>query len=54
MSVITKIAKNIAKEYSIADDGYRLVFNCNEYGGQTVYHLHLHLIGGRKLDWPPG
>ena len=48
------IAKNIAKEYSIADDGYRLVFNCNEYGGQTVYHIHLHLLGGKKLSWPPG
>jgi len=48
------IAKNIAKDYSIAKEGYRLVFNCNEYGGQTVYHIHLHLIGGRKLTWPPG
>jgi len=48
------IAKNIAKEYSIDEDGYRLIFNCNDYGGQTVYHIHLHLIGGRKLTWPPG
>ena len=48
------IAKNIAKDYSIDQDGYRLVFNCNNYGGQTVYHIHLHLIGGRKLTWPPG
>ena len=48
------IAKNIAKDYSIDQDGYRLVFNCNDYGGQTVYHIHLHLIGGRKLTWPPG
>ena len=47
-------AKNIAKELGIAKDGYRLIINCNEHGGQTVYHLHLHLIGGRKLDWPPG
>ena len=48
------IAKNIAKELSIAEDGYRLVFNCNGNGGQTVNHIHLHLIGGRKLIWPPG
>ena len=48
------IAGNIAKKLSIAEDGYRLVFNCNEYGGQSVYHIHLHLIGGRKLTWPPG
>tara|TARA_B100000676_G_C17543356_1_gene563612 strand:+ start:206 stop:550 length:345 start_codon:yes stop_codon:yes gene_type:complete len=48
------IASNIAKKLSIAENGYRLVFNCNEYGGQSVYHIHLHLIGGRKLTWPPG
>ena len=48
------IAKNIAKSLNIASDGYRLVFNCNEYGGQTVYHIHLHLLGGRILNWPPG
>ena len=47
-------AKKIAKDVGIAKDGYRLVINCNDNGGQTVYHLHLHLIGGRKLDWPPG
>ena len=35
-------------------DGYRLVMNCNDFGGQTVYHIHLHLIGGRKFTWPPG
>ena len=48
------IAKKIAEEENISKDGYRLVFNCNEYGGQTVFHIHLHLIGGRKLNWPPG
>ena len=47
-------AKKIAKDMEIAKDGYRLIFNCNEHGGQTVYHLHLHLVGGRKLGWPPG
>ena len=48
------IAKRIAKDENLSEDGYRLVFNCNENGGQSVYHIHLHLIGGRKLSWPPG
>lgn len=47
-------AKNIAKNLGIAQDGYRLIINCNKNGGQEVYHLHCHLIGGRKLDWPLG
>lgn len=47
-------ANNIAKDLGIADDGFRLVFNCGENGGQEVYHLHLHLLGGRKMKWPPG
>jgi len=47
-------AKNIAKELGINENGYRLVFNTNEDGGQSVYHIHLHLLGGRKMDWPPG
>ena len=47
-------AKNIAIQKGIDQDGYRLVLNCNENGGQSVYHIHLHLIGGRKLSWPPG
>ena len=47
-------AVRIAKEEGIADDGYRLVLNCNRDGGQEVYHIHLHLIGGRSMTWPPG
>ena len=47
-------ANKIAKEMKIADDGFRLVFNCGNNGGQDVYHLHLHLLGGRKMNWPPG
>ncbi|MBL4852141.1 MAG: histidine triad nucleotide-binding protein [Gammaproteobacteria bacterium] len=47
-------AKKIAKEQDIADNGYRLVVNCNQDGGQTVFHIHLHLLGGRSLSWPPG
>ena len=48
------LAKNLAEEFKINLSGYRTVFNCNEDGGQTVYHIHLHLLGGRKLEWPPG
>lgn len=47
-------ANSIAKDLGIADDGFRLVINCGDNGGQEVYHLHLHLIGGRKMNWPPG
>ena len=47
-------AKDLAKEYGIADEGYRTVFNCNRGGGQAVYHIHLHLLGGRQMNWPPG
>lgn len=48
------VAAQIARTEGIAQDGYRLVINCNQNGGQAVYHLHLHLLGGRKLSWPPG
>ncbi len=47
-------AKNLAKAEGIAESGYRTVFNCNADGGQSVYHIHLHLLGGRRLAWPPG
>lgn len=47
-------AKKLAKELNIAKNGYRTVFNCNGHGGQTVFHIHLHLLGGRQLAWPPG
>lgn len=47
-------AKKIAADEGIAEDGYRLVMNCNARAGQTVFHIHLHLMGGRMLTWPPG
>ncbi len=47
-------AQKLAREMGIAESGYRLVMNCNADGGQSVYHIHLHLLGGRKLAWPPG
>lgn len=47
-------AREIATAEGIADDGYRVVMNCNEGAGQSVFHIHLHLLGGRGLGWPPG
>lgn len=47
------IATKLAKDLGL-DDGYRLIINCKEKGGQTVPHLHMHLMGGRYLSWPPG
>ena len=47
-------ANSIAREEKIDKSGYRLVINCNDDGGQTVYHLHIHLLGGRRMHWPPG
>lgn len=47
-------AREIAAEEGVAETGYRLVFNCNEGAGQSVFHLHLHLLAGRRLGWPPG
>ena len=47
-------AKDIAKTLGVAESGYRVVMNCNEDGGQTVFHLHLHFLAGREFSWPPG
>jgi histidine triad (HIT) family protein len=47
-------AAKVARQVGIADAGYRVVVNCNAAGGQTVFHLHLHLLGGRPMQWPPG
>ena len=47
-------ANRLAREMKIAQPGYRLVVNCNPGAGQSVYHLHLHLLGGRPMRWPPG
>tara|TARA_B110000438_G_scaffold219598_1_gene212564 strand:- start:1081 stop:1422 length:342 start_codon:yes stop_codon:yes gene_type:complete len=48
------VAKKIARKNNIHKSGYRIVFNCNEDAGQSVFHIHMHLLGGRKLLWPPG
>ena len=47
-------ARDLARELGIAERGYRVVVNTNPDGGQTVFHLHLHLLGGRPMTWPPG
>jgi len=47
-------AKKIAQEKNITASGFRLVFNNNKDAGQEVFHIHLHLLGGRKFTWPPG
>lgn len=47
-------AKKIAAEEGVADAGYRMVMNCNAGAGQSVFHIHLHLLGGRTFGWPPG
>ncbi|MBL7003045.1 MAG: histidine triad nucleotide-binding protein [Gammaproteobacteria bacterium] len=51
---LTLTAQKIAKQKGIAESGYRTVMNCNQEGGQTVFHIHMHVLGGRGLDWPPG
>jgi histidine triad (HIT) family protein len=47
-------ANQIAKKMNIDEEGFRLVINCGSNAGQAVYHLHMHLLGGRKMSWPPG
>jgi histidine triad (HIT) family protein len=51
---IMLVAGDLAKKFGIAEAGWRAVFNCNEGAGQSVWHVHLHLLGGRALGWPPG
>jgi histidine triad (HIT) family protein len=51
---LIKVANKIAVDKGIAERGFRLVTNCNPESGQTVYHIHLHILGGRRMNWPPG
>ncbi|TGL90730.1 histidine triad nucleotide-binding protein [Leptospira congkakensis] len=51
---IFHIIPKVAKQNGIAEKGYRLVNNCGNFGGQTVHHIHFHLLGGRHMNWPPG
>jgi histidine triad (HIT) family protein len=54
VGTMQRTAARIAKEHGYADRGYRTVFNTNREAGQTVFHIHLHLLAGRGLTWPPG
>ncbi len=54
MGKLFSVAKIIAAQEGVSDDGYRLVVNCNEKAGQTVFHIHMHLLAGRSMHWPPG
>ena len=47
------VAAKLAKDMGFADQGYRAVMNCNKFGGQTVYHIHLHVLAGKMMGWPP-
>lgn len=51
---VYQIATRMAKDLGFAADGFRIVNNCNEAGGQSVWHIHFHLLGGRQMSWPPG
>ena len=54
VGAMVRAAAAIAKERGFDGPGYRTVFNCNAQAGQTVFHIHLHLLGGRVMTWPPG
>ena len=54
LSKMAMAANEIAKKNKVSDSGYRLIINCGKDGGQLVEHLHMHLLGGRQLAWPPG
>jgi histidine triad (HIT) family protein len=51
---LVRKARDLAQKAGVSENGFRLVFNCGEDAGYSVYHIHLHLVGGRKLGWPPG
>lgn len=51
---LLQTAVKLANLEGLSEEGFRTVFNCNKKGGQEVYHLHLHLLGGRQMSWPPG
>ena len=52
LTAMFEVARKIAEQHGVAKKGYRTVFNVNADAGQTIFHLHLHVIGGRKLSWP--
>jgi histidine triad (HIT) family protein len=54
VGAMVRKARDLARELGFGERGFRLVFNCGDDAGYSVYHIHLHLLSGRKLDWPPG
>ena len=50
---LSVVAAKVASDLGVAEQGFRTVMNCNEFGGQTVYHIHLHVLAGKPLGWPP-
>ncbi|APE04919.1 MAG: histidine triad nucleotide-binding protein [Alteromonas sp.] len=50
---LSLVAAKVANDLGVAEQGFRTVMNCNEFGGQTVYHIHLHVLAGKPLGWPP-
>ncbi len=54
MGKLFSVAKTIASQRGVSDDGYRMVVNCNQKAGQTVFHIHMQLLAGRVMRWPPG
>jgi histidine triad (HIT) family protein len=54
VGALVRKARDLAREHGLAERGFRLVFNCGDDAGYSVYHIHLHLVGGRTLAWPPG
>ena len=54
LEIVAVCARDRAKDRGVDTAGYRTVFNCNSHAGQTVFHIHLHLLAGRRLGWPPG
>ncbi len=54
IGAMVRVARDLAQRLGLAERGFRLVFNCGADAGYSVYHIHLHLLGGRPLAWPPG
>lgn len=54
LGAMAMLGRSVAKELGIAEEGYRAVINTGENGGQTVHHIHMHILGGRPMKWPPG
>ncbi len=54
LGYLLNVARSIAEKEGINEEGYRLVLNCQEKAGQSIFHLHFHMLGGRRMGWPPG